>query len=318
MNQSRVCALLVIAAILAGCSSSGNRAPIVDRNETGKKSVAAVEPAKKKSSREKDWRPEVHVVQKGDTLYSIAFNYGFAYRELAELNGIKDPSVISIGQEIRLFPNRQNTDRQNAAGSSAAGTKAVEPPIKEQPKLAKYPYSEAAIAQIEKVQAVPKPRPVEVAKAESKPKPAAAVPADATDDNTIGDTGDNEEVALEWSMPAQGKLIAAFSESANRKGIDIAGKLGQPVVASAPGKVVYSGSGLRGYGKLVIIKHNKTFLSAYAHNDQVLVKEGQSIARGQKIATMGKTDADQVKLHFEVRRFGKPVDPAKYLPLGKS
>ncbi|MDP1996469.1 MAG: peptidoglycan DD-metalloendopeptidase family protein, partial [Gallionella sp.] len=132
------------------------------------------------------------------------------------------------------------------------------------------------------------------------------------------DTDNSEDEALEWSMPAKGKLIGEFSESANRKGIDIAGQLGQPVTASAPGKVVYSGSGLRGYGKLVIIKHNKTYLSAYAHNDQVLVKEGQNVTRGQKIAEMGNTDADQVKLHFEVRRFGKPVDPAKYLSLGKS
>ena len=113
-------------------------------------------------------------------------------------------------------------------------------------------------------------------------------------------------------------MITQFSESDNRKGIDIAGKLGQPVMASANGKVVYSGSGLRGYGKLIIIKHNNTFLSAYAHNNKILVKEGQRVSRGQKIAEMGRTDARQVELHFEVRRYGKPVDPAKYLPLGKS
>jgi len=100
--------------------------------------------------------------------------------------------------------------------------------------------------------------------------------------------------------------------------VDIAGSKGQPVGASAAGKVVYSGSGLRGYGKLVIIKHNKTFLSAYAHNEQILVKEGQSVTKGQKIAEMGSTDADQVKLHFEIRKFGKPVDPAKFLNLAKS
>ena len=129
---------------------------------------------------------------------------------------------------------------------------------------------------------------------------------------------DGEETALEWIMPAKGRLIGEFSESANRKGIDIAGKLGQPIFASAPGKVVYSGSGLRGYGKLVIIKHNSNFLSAYAHNNQVLVREGQTVTRGQKIAEMGNTDADQVKLHFEVRYHGKPVDPAKFLPLDKS
>jgi lipoprotein NlpD len=123
---------------------------------------------------------------------------------------------------------------------------------------------------------------------------------------------------LEWSIPTKGKVIGEYSESANRKGVDIAGIKGQAVLASASGKVVYSGSGLRGYGKLVIIKHNKTYLSAYAHNEQILVKEGQSVTKGQKIAEMGSTDADQVKLHFEIRKFGKPVDPAKFLNLAKS
>jgi lipoprotein NlpD len=134
------------------------------------------------------------------------------------------------------------------------------------------------------------------------------------------DTSDDivEEPTMEWSLPTHGRIITQFSESDNRKGIDIAGKLGQPVMASANGKVVYSGSGLRGYGKLIIIKHNNTFLSAYAHNNKILVKEGQSVSRGQKIAEMGKTDAKQVELHFEVRRYGKPVDPAKYVPFGKS
>ncbi len=114
--------------------------------------------------------------------------------------------------------------------------------------------------------------------------------------------------------PATGKLVTGFSDTANLKGIDIAGKEGQPVAASAAGKVVYAGTGLRGYGKLVIIKHNATYLSAYAHNREILVKEGQQVAKGQKIAEMGNTDSDQVKLHFEIRRQGKPVDPLKYLP----
>ena len=112
----------------------------------------------------------------------------------------------------------------------------------------------------------------------------------------------------------KGKIIAGFSETANLKGIDIAGTAGEAVRASAPGRVVYAGSGLRGYGKLIIIKHNATYLSAYAHNREILVKEGQQVTRGQKIAEMGNTDADQVKLHFEIRRHGKPMDPAKYLP----
>ena len=298
MKSIQLYILLGTAAILAGCASSGQRAPVAEHSESGKKKAVAVETAHKKISREKDWRPQVHIVQKGDTLFSIAFNYGFDYHELAELNGIQDPGVIQIGQQIRLFPG-------SAAIRPAAtvDSKPIEPPVREQPRLAKYAYSEAAVAQIEKVQEQVKPEVAVVAKPEAKPD---------------RDTDNSEDEALEWSMPAKGKLIGEFSESANRKGIDIAGKLGQPVTASAPGKVVYSGSGLRGYGKLVIIKHNKTYLSAYAHNDQVLVKEGQTVTRGQKIAEMGNTDADQVKLHFEVRRFGKPVDPAKYLPLGKS
>jgi lipoprotein NlpD len=297
---------LVTAAILAGCASSGQRAPVVEHSEAPRKSVTKAEEARKKAPREKDWRPEAYIVQKGDTLYSIAFNYGFDYRELAELNGIQDPSVIQIGQQIRLFRGSATSVIRPAA---AVDSKPIEPPVREQPRLAKYAYSEAAVAQIEKIQEQTKPEVAVAAKPEAKPKPETKPEAkpDSGDD-------DSADEALEWGMPAKGKLIGEFSESANRKGIDIAGKLGQPVTASAPGKVVYSGSGLRGYGKLVIIKHNKTYLSAYAHNDQVLVKEGQTVTRGQKIAEMGNTDASEVKLHFEIRRLGKPMDPIRYLP----
>jgi lipoprotein NlpD len=302
MKANQFISLLLMAVVLAGCASKGQHAPVVERGAAGIKS----EVAGKKPSREKDWRPEAYVVQKGDTLYSIAFNYGFDYHELAELNGIKDPSLISIGQEIRLFPGKS---LPAARASEAVETKPSESLPKDQPKLVKYPYSEAALAQIEKVQEPNKPDASSVAKIETKP---------ATNEDTGVAADEGEGAPIEWGVPAQGKLIGQFSESANRKGIDIAGKLGQPIVASAAGKVVYSGSGLRGYGKLIIIKHNKTYLSAYAHNDKVLVKEGQSVTRGQKIALMGNTDADQVKLHFEVRRLGKPVDPAKYLPIGKS
>ena len=305
----RIFALLWIATLLAGCASSEQRAPVYERAEADKKNAAL----QKKSQRENDWRPEVYVVQKGDTLYSIAFNYGFDYHELAELNNIRDPSVISIGQEIHLFASRPKTDGADVP----IKPKPVEILLKEQPKLVKYAYSEAAMAQIDKVQEPSASAATTIAKVESTTKPEAKSEGQA--DTSTGESADGgEEPALEWSLPAQGKVIGKFSESANRKGIDIAGKLGQPVLASAPGKVVYSGSGLRGYGKLIIIKHNKTYLSAYAHNDKILVKEGQSVTRGQKIAEMGKTDTDQVKLHFEVRRLGKPVDPAKYLPVSKS
>ena len=301
----RIFALLWIAALLAGCASSEQRPPVYEQAEADKRNAAL-----QKKLRPNDWRPEVYVVQKGDTLYSIAFNYGFDYHDLAELNNIRDPSVISIGQEIHLFSSR-STDNADAPIKA----KPIEILLKEQPKLVKYAYSEAAMAQIDKVQEPNAAAPA-IAKGEGATHQAAAAPS--TDTAASESSNEGEEPALEWSLPAQGKVIAKFSESANRKGIDIAGKLGQPVLASAPGKVVYSGSGLRGYGKLIIIKHNKTYLSAYAHNDKILVKEGQSVSRGQKIAEMGKTDTDQVKLHFEVRRLGKPVDPAKYLPVSKS
>jgi lipoprotein NlpD len=297
---NKILALLLISAVLAGCASEGQRAPVYERAEAEKNAAMA-----KKSQREKDWRPKSYTVQKGDTLYSIAFNYGFDYHDLAELNGIQDPRMISIGQEIRLFPGKPK------AGTPAAPVEAkpTEILVKEQPRLVKYPYSDAAMAQIDKVQ---EPA-VKVYLSKPDVKPDNQANAESDDSVDVG-----EDPVLEWSLPAHGKVVGKFSESANRKGIDIAGKLGQPVMASANGKVVYSGSGLRGYGKLIIIKHNNTYLSAYAHNNKILVKEGQSVSRGQKIAEMGSTDSKGVELHFEVRRYGKPVDPAKYLPLGKS
>ena len=282
--------IMLAAAVLAGCSSGGRPAPVTERGLAAKKSAMAG------AQRQQDGRPQVYVIEKGDTLYSIAFNYGLDYREVAELNSIQNPDIIHIGQEIRLFPASASATIKPAPESKPQPTY-----VKEWPKAVRLDYSEQAIAQIKKMQAeIPKAAPVTVAKAE-----------DTREDSTATES-DSE---VEWGMPTTGKLLSGFSESANRKGIDIAGKLGQAVVASAAGKVVYSGSGLRGYGKLVIIKHNKTYLSAYAHNDQVLVKEGQNVNKGQQIAAMGNTDSDQVKLHFEIRKFGQPVDPAKYLPL---
>ena len=242
---------------------------------------------------DKDWRPQVYKVQAGDTLYGIAFNFGLDYHELAEINNIPDPTVIHPGQEIRLFP---------AAG--VADTGAV--PIKDQPLVVKLPYSEQAVAQVEKAQT-------------AQTGQAAHSAAGTKQGGVVVTAGIAPGgVPVQWEMPTSGKVVAGFSEADNRKGVDIAGKLGQPIYASAPGKVIFCGSGLRGYGKLIIIKHNDTYLSAYAHNDKLLVKEGQMVSRGQMIAQMGSTDADRVALHFEIRKLGKPVDPAKYLVFPKS
>jgi lipoprotein NlpD len=315
---------LIAATLLAGCASNGKHAPV----ERGATKPSAKALAK---SNDKDWRPKVHTVQKGDTLYAIAFNYGLDYHELAQLNNIQDVNHIQVGQQLNLFPGVAPLRPPVVVESRPiASTPAAVSLVKDQPKVVKYAYSETAVAKAEAVQAESVERPV-VARVESKAKPEGKAKPEAKAEtkpeakpeaksevvqDTRPDTVTDDD-ALEWGMPTQGKLVASFSEAENRKGIDIAGKVGQPIFASAPGKVVYSGSGLRGYGKLLIIKHNKTYLSAYAHNDQLLVKEGETVTRGQKIAEMGNTDTDQVQLHFEVRRLGKPVDPANYLALGK-
>ena len=237
----------------------------------------------------------------------------------------------------------------SSTSSSTSSTSSTS--IKTSPKAIKEPYSEQAVRDLNlaasagpappdalamaapggartDAKATPAPSPSaatssRVPSAASSPALSAAVsppsnspstPAVRTPPQDGASSDARDADGLDWAWPAKGKIITAFSETANLKGIDIAGTAGEAVRASAAGKVVYAGSGLRGYGKLIIIKHNATYLSAYAHNREILVKEGQQVARGQKIAEMGSTDADQVKLHFEIRRHGKPMDPAKYLP----
>lgn len=216
---------------------------------------------------------------------------------------------------------------------------AAEGTLKTSPKAVKMPYSEQAVRELElAASAGPAPRnsvasPSTTPDTKAEPRTAAtpaspnvamANPAPAKSSPPSSSSAGNatspspgagaSDDQLEWAWPAKGKIVSGFSETANLKGIDIAGTAGEPVRASAPGRVVYAGNGLRGYGKLIIIKHNNAYLSAYAHNSEILVKEGQQVTRGQKIAEMGNTDADQVKLHFEIRRHGKPMDPTKFLP----
>ncbi len=309
MKMVRGTLMVITAIMLAGCARPPvKHAPIEERGTEIKKPAQPAPAAKPMPVAPVKKAPETlsYVVQKGDTMYSIAFMHGVDYRELAELNKIENPGAIQIGQQLRIpvpVPTKI-VDTKSAT---------VTPPtplggIKTQPKVGKIPYSDKALAQAKAMQE-------DVPEKEMTPPVPAATVAAKTPATKSKDEDDDED--LEWGMPTNGRVITLFSESANRKGVDIAGRRGQAVVASAPGKVVYSGSGLRGYGKLVIIKHNKTFLSAYAHNDQILVKEGQSVSKGQKIAEMGETDSDQVKLHFEIRQFGKPVDPAQFLPLIK-
>lgn len=308
LTKFKVCFLAILLLLLAGCKASGNyRAPVEQRDVPSYAPSKKVNlPTKKSVQSEQDTRPQIYVIQKGDTLYSIAFDHGLDYREVAEQNGIDNPAEIQIGQKIKLIASEEVVSDKPRIES-----KPLLPPVmiskKDQPRLIKLPYSENAVALVEKN-----------LDDHNKTSTVAVVTAPVVITPPIKEVDTGTDDGLDWGMPTKGKVIAEYSESANRKGVDIAGNKGQPVLASAAGKVVYSGSGLRGYGKLVIIKHNKTFLSAYAHNEQILVKEGQSVTKGQKIAEMGSSDADQVKLHFEIRKFGKPVDPAKFMSFTKS
>jgi lipoprotein NlpD len=224
-----------------------------------------------------------YVVRRGDSLWSIAFRFGWDWRELAQVNNIPPPHVIYPGQTIRFT-------RQAPRAVTARPTPPPAPPAKTTPPVV----------------ATPVPTPPPLAKpgtAASKP-PVAKTPVKPVTRSASG-----------WAWPAGGAVIGRFSSNGSlNKGIDIAGELGQPVLAASDGAVVYAGSGLRGYGELVIIKHSDTYVSAYGHNRRLLVQEGQQVKAGQTIAEMGSTGTDRVKLHFEIRRQGKPVDPLQYLP----
>ena len=292
--------LLAVAGLLAGCISQ-QPAPSVDRS--GQPRAAASQLS----------GPDYYTVKRGDTLFRIAMESGQDYRDIAGWNNIVNPATIKEGQILRVTPPVAAEPvgavvaTPVAVGGGietrsldAAGPAPQEGSFKREPKVGKEPYSDEAYARLNRLElAVARP-PEPPAELKPAPEPAAAAPVSGPED-------------VPWIWPSSGKIVAPFSDAGN-KGLDIAGKAGDPVIAAGDGKVVYAGAGLRGYGELVIIKHNGAFLSAYAHNRKILVKEGQQVSRGQKIAEMGNTDADSVKLHFEIRKQGKPVDPAQYLP----
>lgn len=229
-------------------------------------------------------RPNSHIVIPGDTLFSIAWRYGLKYEALAAHNGIKPPYVIRPSQIIRLdvLPPKVTQANKPLIKSTTSTQKTItKAPAKSFPT-----QTRSGVSQIKKTPSV--------TATQQKSQPTGT-PL--------------------WRWPASGVFLSSFqSNSGLNKGIDIGGKLGEPVLAAAAGKVVYSGSGLRGYGKLLIVKHNDTFLSAYAHNNILRVKEGDFVKAGQIIAEMGSSGTDRVKLHFEIRREGTPVDPMKFLP----
>ena len=284
LNRSRSLVLAgVVAAFLAGCASSSRTpAPVEDRGAgISRPAAVAVEPAaapaKVLPGAENAGKPGYYTVKPGDTRVRIARENGQNWRDLVRWNTLENPNVIEVGQVLRVAPP--------VAVAAAPESGVVVRPV---------PSGTVSPGAGTPSQAASAPRPAPAASAVAPAQPAG-----------------EDDVA--WSWPVNGTVIAGYDEVKN-KGLDIGGKAGDAVVASADGRVVYAGAGLRGYGNLIILKHNNTYLSAYAHNQTLLVKEDQSVRKGQKIAEMGNSDADRVKLHFEIRRQGKPVDPAKYLP----
>jgi len=305
--------LITLTLTLVACAGI-TPAPVIDRDTSANKPSA---PSTKETSVEKpgtDWRPNSYTVKKGDTLYAIGLEFGYDYKEIASANNLAPPYPIKVGQKL-LLPGNGNTEKtvtttengvvvtpiKTEPVTEAKTTTPAVTPILNQPKAIREPYSTEALNRSTATK-VAEPTIKPGAKA-GESEPATSKP----NENKV--TGDD---AINWSWPTNGKVVASFNEASN-KGIDIAGTAGQAINAASGGKVIYSGSDLRGYGKLIIIKHNKTFLSVYAHNSKLLVKEGQQVNAGQKIAEMGNTDSNTVKLHFEIRQQGKSVDPAKYL-----
>ncbi len=223
-----------------------------------------------------------YVVQPGDSLYSIAWAFDLDYNELVQINHLKPPYVIKTGTRLKM--------------AKALPEKPVNKKTAEKTAYAKQTPTKSTKRSVNQSQT------------------QSAKPIPSQTHRPLAVTYPQVPVGS-WTWPTRGKILAGYSDkTGGNRGLDIGGRLGQPILASANGEVVYTGTGIRGYGLLIIIKHNQTYLSAYAHNQNILVKEGQTVKKGQPIAAMGKTDGGDIMLHFEIRKSGKPVNPISYLP----
>ena len=296
----RRCALLIAMSVVAGCSQTPNRAPIEDRSPTPRATVAAASPAQSAASAAEpakaavvdanSGKPGFYTVKPGDTLIRIGLDNGQNWKDLMRWNNLGNPNLIEVGQVIRIVP--PGVDPATATSRPVTTARVETRSLDAKPGSAIAAASAAASAPATSASAASPPP--------SPSREAAPPPRDGDDD-------------INWAWPAATPVSTPFDDARN-KGLVFRGKAGDPVYAAADGRVVYAGSGLRGYGNLVILKHNTTYLTAYAHNQTLLVKDDQQVKRGQKIAEMGSTDADGVQLHFEIRKQGKPIDPSRLLP----
>ncbi len=283
-----------LLALLAACSTVPVNAPVDSRvavPQTPPPSTAILAPAQ---------RPGYYLVRRGDTLYSVAWQNGLNFRQLADMNAIRSPYTIYVGQSLRIVPATGVPPTPLPA--PAAGPVGAPPP---------RPVAAARSEQGSIVSPRPMPRPGPVMA--TVPAPAqASVPEPVVEPERA-----LPAVVSRWVWPTRGPLLRSYTPEANgKKGIDIGGKAGQPILSAAAGRVVYSGSGLVGYGRLIIIKHNDSLLSAYGHNSELLVSEGDYVKAGQVIAKMGSSGTSSTRLYFEIRQDGKPVNPLRYLPRG--
>lgn len=312
---------MALFSLVAGCASNAP-APVTEKKIPADKSTV-IQKNKSVARVKRDPTqpcPDVYIVKPGDTLYSLSLDCGFYYKEVAQANDIKEPYAIKVGEKIKFDQVKTNNpvvttnemkknedvvttplkNNEEAAANSEASsqTQSQTKPVTsgtshlDSPKAFREKYTDEAYNQ--------------------------KTTAPQTTNNVASITSKESvpialEDKLDWQWPTKGKLENLFNEAQGQKGIDIVGTLGQEIKAAGPGKVIYSGEDLKGYGKLVIIKHNNSYLSVYAHNKELLVKEGQVIMKGQKIATMGDSGADKVKLHFEIRKQGQSVDPTTFL-----
>jgi lipoprotein NlpD len=304
---------------LGGCASAGHRAPVEQRPTPPRTTAAAASAAAPTTASppapatfdpnvkppppgiENLGKPGYYAVRPGDTLIRIGLDNGQNWRDIARWSGVDNPNVIEVGQVLRVVPPSADANGVVVRPVAAAGRVDGRP-------LVPLPASAASTAAPAAVASAAAPVASGAPAAATPATSAAALPASA-----VPAAARDPDEDLNWAWPAAGSVATPFDDTKS-KGLAITGKAGDPVVAAADGRVVYAGSGLRGYGNLIIVKHNATYLSAYAHNQTLLVKEEQVVRRGQKIAEMGSSDADSVQLHFEIRRQGKPVDPARLLP----
>jgi len=314
MMKITIALLAVLAVLATGCATRAP-APVDDRRPAPAAQpkppvLQAAPPAGSAAA-----RPGHYTVKRGDTLYSIALEHGADHRELALWNKLEDPSRIRVGQELRVAAAEDRGAVQVGSArlpgevearpiGSTAGTAqpvAQEGGMKTSPKALRLPYSEQNLASL----ARPDARPEAVKPAAAAAPAPAGVPPSAAPERAAD--------SINFIWPAKGRVVTGFSEPRS-KGVDIAGNMGDPVVAAAAGRVIYVGSGIPGLGKFIVVRHENGFNTVYAHNREILVKMDQNLARGQKIAELGNSDADAPKLHFQIRKFGTPLDPMKYLP----